>query len=320
MSEADKLTPEEKLLKVIQGKDAPKDDGGKSPASSVASTPAKKVEPVRSPAASGGGPGSPAEKKATAGKESNAEQPLATARPVNAPKPAPVAPKPISAPDDKGAEATRQIRKPTVAEAAGVAAAVSLASGPDETVTAGASKAAAPIHKPVTSSTYSSGLALTNRCLVAAALVLVALSGYEILAAAMSRPLDVGTETQKTVPSPEVSPVGEPVPCDALKEAFARKSPVRLAPEKGAERESGKTQGQPTGWQQYAKSNLNMIGVSGEESGGVVEVVVSDAAMKKIFVVRKGDKFKAGQWEFQVKAITREQIVFERAGEEITVN
>jgi hypothetical protein len=316
MSEADKLTPEEKLLKVIQGKDPVKGDGGMpSAAASV-----KKVDPVRSPAASGGEPGSPSAKKVAAGKDINAEQPLAAPKPVNAPKLAPVALKSTSAPDDKGAEAARQIRKPTVAEAAGVAAAVSPAQGVEEPVTAGASKAAVPISKPVASSTYSSGLALTNRCLVAAALVLVVLSGYEILAAAMSKPLDVGTETHKTVTFSAVSPVGEPVPCDALKEAFARKSPVRFAPEKGSEREPDKPQGQPTGWQQYAKSNLNMIGVSGEASGGVVEVVVSDAAMKKIFVVRKGDKFKAGQWEFQVKAITRDQIVFERAGEEITVN
>jgi len=270
-----KLTPEEKLLKVIQGggKEAPKAVPGEPPKASQPPQSQPRVPPRLVP---------PSPK---------------TIAPALAATPASQASAPAPAPASGSSKSKRAATK--VGAEAGAAQ---------------PSKAPA---LPALASYRLPALTTLNRFLAIAAALAVAVSGWELWASCMARPVvpgGLGADEGLREAAPVASASGEP--CAAARDAFAAKPLFAVVSEGGIV--TMVTNVPPSEAQQYAK-NLDLIGVSTGRDGQPEEAIVVDRSTKKNYFVKVGEAIVIGQMKLELVTVAIDGAVFRTGKGEIRV-
>jgi hypothetical protein len=303
MSEQDKkLTPEEKLLKVIQGggKDDPK-AAPQEPPKVQPPQPQQHVPPRLVP---------PAPKAA---------QPSAT-RPPSPAKPAPASGAAAPSPSPSAVEPPRagQVSSASVASAPAAAAAPQPPAAPPPA----ASKQAKPARPapsvpaaaaPALSNCRSPALTSLNRFLAVATAAMVAVSGWELWASCMGKPRSIPAPGESGLSrgvSPLVATPSEP--CAAATDAFSKKplfaqvgDPPPVPPG-------------PTNLPQpEVVKNLDLIGLSRGVEGQPDEAIVVDRATKKNYFVKVGETLTIGQMQLELLSVADDHAVFRSGKGEI---
>lgn len=251
----DSMTPEEKLLNVIQS-------GGNTAASSE-----KPVEPAAPPAAeASGSPVSEPQKKAE--------------KPVSAPKVRPSVKRAVPA-GSGGAVSDKPtgVPKPRIvkSEEQDKASVPEITSLPEQPVVLKKKEAAA-----------GSGIRTVNRMLAAGILVILGLSGLETFNAVKARGVPVKTNPM------QIPAVGEYLP-DVTEVQKLFEKDIWWRPEDAAAGEGQSlTQTitvSTTPWQEYMKKNMKLMGVSLKEDRASSEAIIVDSGGNKMVFVRLGNTF-----------------------------
>jgi hypothetical protein len=298
MAQDEKISPEEKLLKVIKGDGAPAKGAAKavaSPAAAPGPAPvAVKAVPVAVPVV----PVAPAAAKPK----------LAVARSEAAPKPAAA---PVSAPAaEKKAEpvptrtAAREHGKNRGRSSAGMIG-----------------SSTPPMRLPQKAQAGRPGLRLVNRALALAALVMLVLAGADIYASV------TGMKSAAIVPETglNLQVTGDEVPVPPLAEILQSAASRNMfgVPKKAATVQVV-TQVQPAGpdWKEFVDKNLNMVGVSDLPEGGK-EAVVVDASNGKMRLLTTGQSVSVGaegkQVQLTVETIADDHLVVSDGKDKVMV-
>lgn len=285
MAEEKKVTPEEKLLKVIQGKDK----GEKSapgPAGEQGKPAARKEDPPTPP---------PAVRPAA----SVSPEPKASVRPGPAPaqtRPAPAATR-TSAPAPTPAVESVKEAKASPATRASL-------------------KAPTSDRLDVRSRT----LAVVNRLLRILIVLMAGISCWAVWASS-SKETVPGIRVRGGSDSLSVDVDASSKSCAAVVAAFEGKTLFVPVGEDKVEVTVTNLVKKPTisEAQQYISRNLNLIGVSPGRDGTLVEAIFTDAQTKRNYFLKLGGKITINSWELELKQIAADHAILLCGKEEVRV-
>jgi hypothetical protein len=301
MPDEKNLTPEEKLLNVIQGKDKA-EKSAQSPSKVAPSDPPKTSAPVRAkPAAA------PA-----------AAQPVQKAKPAPVPpaRPAPqAAPSPAQSSAAAQASGT-QAQAPTDAASAQPSGKIGDAVVTPPVAAAGGNlKPSGPNRLDVRSRT----LAIVNRILRVAVLAMLGLCGWVVWTSCVAAQKTSAPVSQGAGSAPRTYAV-PPGSCAAMLPAFEGR--FLFAPPVGPEGTGPVavvTNTPLSEAQQYAARSLNLIGVSPGGGRELVEAIVVDIVTKRNYFLKVGDKITLKNWDIELRSIAADHAIFVCGKEEIRV-
>lgn len=300
MAEKKDLTPEEKLLNVIQGKERdvkPAAEAAKPQPAAAQAPVAKPVEAVPAPTTPPGPKGRPAG-------EGLKLAPSAQAAPAPSPRPAP-------------------------ASAAVASAATPVTAQPDGKVADGSPKTdPKPAQPPVRANLKSAGanridvrsrtLAVVNRILRVVIVAMVGLCVWEVWANCSIEAMP-GNPQLGSAASVATAPLSLES-CSSLLASFEGKT--LFVPIVAQEPEQTVTNVVKTSLsevQQYVTRNLNLIGVSPGADGSFREAILTDVQTKRNYFLKVGDKIAMKNWAIELKSVAADHAVFLCGKEEIQV-
>jgi len=301
----EELTPEEKLLKVIQ------EDGGEQAEASEAA--AEEQAPLTAALRAGEEPPPTAEDiagvaAAEAGPaEMQAEEKVVAAEAAPPPEPAPAAapatPKKLKLAKGKKAKAA-------AAEEDGAAA------GEEKT---GPVIAAGPVVPIGPARAPRFGVGVVNRILAALVLLMVGFAAYEIYASIRTPLVKSDAPAEGTgyeiaeVPASDLPPIEEVI-------GIFRKRPIIGEPKQQTPPQGPKQPPPTPPFQRYADQNMNLIGLStpeGDPQAG--EAIVVDTKADKMHFLRVGQELTIEGNTVTLKQITADYVVFGVGEEEVRV-
>lgn len=342
-----KLSPEEKLLKVIQG-------GGEAektptpeekmlaavkPAAAAAPTPAPKPVPAKPPE-SAKPAAAPAAKPAPAATPIPAASPAAApkaeppkkaaeARPAEpvkkaepgkeekkSPEPKAAAPAPEDKPSDKAQDKPKlKVLKPEPAAAGNEPPAKPMIGAPESGVI-GAGGQVAVSGKGRSHRKFTMGV--VNQGLAAAVLLILALTGYEIWAAV--RDASSVAKAPVALPKPPDAAAEEPVKLDdqpPLANVIEEWEKKVIFSSVGGELEKPTGGGNPPP-QPIPDNRLKLMGFS-KASDEQAKVILWDTTDARMFIVRVGEKILVGEQQWEVIQIKDDQVVLSNGRDSISL-
>lgn len=293
MADQKNLSPEEKLLNVIQGKEKPdaKAAGAKGPAEKPTPTaPAAPTPAVTQPAA-GSAKAAP--------KLQMAPQP----------NPQPSQPRPAPAP----APAVQAAKSPASGQVPGFAPETAPKSVPP------AARADLKLPGGNRLDVRSRTLATVNRLLRVVVLAMVGLCAWEIWVNCTTATVqDTGSIAGGAMSS---APAAAGEPCSAFLAEFEGKPLFRPLVAEVTEPTVTNIEHKTaiSEVQQYVTRNLNLIGTSPGKDGRIVEAILTDIQTRRNYFLKVGDKITMKNWAIELKQVEADRAVFACGKEEIHV-
>ena len=334
MPQDENLTPEEKLLRVIQGKD--QDSSSSGDIEEVPMVPAEESVPaVPEPAEPSPQPAEMASAQENSApeevlvEEPEPEEPPEAEQPEleKAAEPEKSEPEQAAEPkaDDangarpklrlatasaEGGEASDD--KEAVSEEAEKAEPVEKEEKPAAAAVASRASAGAMVAPGMKYEERKTGFGTANRLLTAAVILILALVGFEIWANITAKPIpppaDAGTAEARTIMQSELLPIEEILADVATKPIFYNPSE-----RKGIEDEE-KVIKPPLG--DYPRKNLRLAGIA-ELSEEEREAIVMDKGVGKVHFLRVGDTMLANGVEFKITSIESKKVAITDGSGEI---
>jgi len=284
-SSEEQLSPEEKLLKVIQGKG---DDEGDSQDTAA---------------------GVKAEQSATV------KEPESADGPEEAVEPAAVAEKAEPAAEEETTEADT-VAPPAEAEPEG--------EGQDkEAVEPAALIGTAPPAVQGKRGSRQMGIRTVNKCLAAVVVILILFAVLEIWANIQSAP-EVAPALPGEAPPLDLETPGSETDLPDIKKVLQQwtENPiVGIRDEAGPAPTPGPSPAPAKPVATYAEEHLNLIGLSVFTEAGAAqrEAIVVDGEAEKMLFLKKGDTFSTGDWELEVLDIQSDSVKLTDGKEELIV-
>lgn len=298
MAEDKNITPEEKLLNVIQG---------------------RADKPVAGPAKDAAEP----QKPAVVRPKISAAPPPAAHAPQKAKSPAPlVPPKAAQTAHVPAPQSPPGSAGPVAAASRAPAAVVSDKVGDGaEPAPAGPGTARGNL-KPAGANRLdarSRSLAVVNRLLRIAVAVMAGLCVWVIWTSCVAAQKQPGAGAGGAVSQPTRAFAMTPGSCAALLPSFEGKFLFAPAELRGSGNVTVTTNTSLSEVQEYVTRNLNLIGVSPGAGGSFGEAIVMDTQTKRNYFVKVGDKITLKNWGIELRKIASDHAIFQCGKEEIRV-
>jgi len=318
-ADEEKLSPEEKLLKVIQsGGDAER--GEQKPDGAAADTvPAQPV--ARSSAEGAARAAGQAEGQSPSPGESSdmAQEPAAPTGAEPSGRQASEAKQEVAKPKPKlkvakGAPGAKQDKgKPAVSESKPVPAVI----------------AAAPASSGRGPGSRNTGIRTVNRCLAAIVFIMVCLAGFEIWANIRS------PEDEK--PPGQYGPLaqigegeseGRVPSLESLLRSFAERDIFQIPDVKVIQVDDQRLKQKPPDWVEYTQAHFNLIGFSSPRGSAIAgppdaegkrEAIIVDKKENKMHFLRTGQELSIEEQKLKLKEILKDSVVFTDGKQTVTV-
>lgn len=298
MAEDKNITPEEKLLNVIQGK---ADKPAAGPAKDAAE--AQKPAVLRPKTSAAPPPAAPAPQKAKAASSSVPPKAAQTAH-VPALQPPPRSVEPVDAASRAPAAAVSD-KVGDVAEPAHAGP----GSAKGNLKPAGANRLDA----------RSRSLAVVNRLLRIAVAVMAGLCVWVIWTSCVAAQKQSGVGAGGAAAQPTRPFAVAPGSCAALLPSFEGKFLFAPPEPQGPGPGTVPTNTPLSEVQEYATRNLNLIGVSPGAGGSFGEAIVMDTQTKRNYFLKVGDKITLKNWGIELRKIASDHAIFQCGKEEIRI-